>query len=71
MAPLGSIINGSFVAMEDNLNGKRAIRLLELFKHNPKVINLVVQQDLPNFERFPAVYEFVDVPAESLFSPGD
>ncbi|KAJ5101579.1 hypothetical protein NUU61_003801 [Penicillium alfredii] len=66
MAPISSF--APFMATEMTLNGKRAIQLVtQDFENKPKIINLIVQQELAGFTRFPAAYEYVDTPMEAIF----
>jgi hypothetical protein len=60
-----------FSATELTINGKRAVQLVarDFWDHSkPKVVNLVVQQELPGFHLFPAVWEFLDTPLGGIFN---
>jgi hypothetical protein len=56
-----------FSATELNHNGKRAVKLAI---GDSKVINLIVQEEIPGFTRFPATYECVESLAGDIFNLG-
>jgi hypothetical protein len=54
---------GIFTAEEVENSGKRAIRLtykLNQYDRIPRVITLIVQQELVGYQRFPAAYEYIE-----------
>ena len=65
----------AFAATEVMLNGKRAIKLVaQDYRQKPKIVNLLLQEELPGSSRFPVAYEYLDVPLFKIFdlqSPRD